>query len=57
MIGCHVATSAGRLRRRCCLPQARFVDLDGPLLLAIYRDGGLRYYDSLIYPRRPILWG
>jgi hypothetical protein len=37
--------------------QARFVDLDGPLLLAKDRDNGLRYVDSLVYPPTPKLWG
>jgi hypothetical protein len=37
--------------------QARFVDLDGPLLLARDRDGSLRYDGSLVYPPEPALWG
>jgi L-alanine-DL-glutamate epimerase-like enolase superfamily enzyme len=37
--------------------QARFVDLDGPLLLARDRDGGLRYDGSLVYPPEAALWG
>jgi len=37
--------------------RARFVDLDGPLLLAKDRDGGLRYDGSLAYPPEPVLWG
>ena len=36
---------------------ARFVDLDGPLLLAKDRDGGLRYEESLIYPPDVSFWG
>jgi hypothetical protein len=36
---------------------ARFVDLDGPLLLARDRDPALRYEGSLIYPPEPTLWG
>ena len=38
-------------------PQARFVDLDGPLLLAKDRDDGLRYEGSLVYPPEAELWG
>src|SRR5258708_5742940 len=38
-------------------PEARFVDLDGPLLLARDRDGGLRYDGSLVYPPDAALWG
>jgi len=37
--------------------RARFVDLDGPLLLAKDRAGGLRYDGSLIYPPESALWG
>jgi L-Ala-D/L-Glu epimerase len=37
--------------------QARFVDLDGPLLLARDRDHGLRYDGSLVYPPEAALWG
>jgi hypothetical protein len=36
---------------------ARFVDLDGPLLLAKDRDGGLRYLDSLVSPPDAGFWG
>jgi hypothetical protein len=38
-------------------PRARFVDLDGPLLLAQDRENGLRYEGSLVYPPPPALWG
>ena len=38
-------------------PMARFVDLDGPLLLARDRDNGLRYDGSLVYPPDATLWG
>jgi len=37
--------------------QARFVDLDGPLLLAKDRDGGLRYEGSLVYPPEAAFMG
>jgi len=37
--------------------KARFVDLDGPLLLARDRPDGLRYEASLVYPPTPALWG
>jgi len=37
--------------------KARFVDLDGPLLLAGDRPNGLIYKDSLVFPPTPILWG
>src|SRR5436305_4646655 len=43
MIGCMVATSLAMAPAMLLAQQARFVDLDGPLLLARDRDGGLRY--------------
>ncbi len=36
---------------------ARFVDLDGPLLLTKDRDYGLHYEGSLVHPPSPALWG
>jgi hypothetical protein len=38
-------------------PRCRFVDLDGPLLLARDREGGLRYEGSTVYPPAASLWG
>jgi len=57
MIGCMVATSLSMAPAMLLAPQARFVDLDGPLLLAKDRDGGLRYEDSLVYPPEAAFWG
>jgi L-alanine-DL-glutamate epimerase-like enolase superfamily enzyme len=57
MIGCMVATSLAMAPAMLLVPQARFVDLDGPLLLARDRDGGLRYDDSIVYPPDAALWG
>jgi L-alanine-DL-glutamate epimerase-like enolase superfamily enzyme len=57
MIGCMVATSLAMAPAMLLAPQARFVDLDGPLLLAHDRGGGLRYEGSLIYPPEAALWG
>ena len=57
MVGCMVATSLAMAPATLLAPRARFVDLDGPLLLARDRDGGLRYDGSLIYPPEPALWG
>ena len=57
MIGCMVATSLSMAPAMLLTPQARFVDLDGPLLLAWDRDGGLRYEGSLVYPPEATLWG
>ena len=57
MIGCMVATSLAMAPAMLLSQQARFVDLDGPLLLARDRDGGLRYDGSLVYPPEAALWG
>jgi L-Ala-D/L-Glu epimerase len=57
MVGCMVATSLAMAPAMLLAPLARFVDLDGPLLLARDRDGGLRYDGSLIYPPDAGFWG
>ena len=57
MVGCMVATSLAMAPAMLLAGQARFVDLDGPLLLAQDRDGGLRYEGSLVYPPEAALWG
>jgi L-alanine-DL-glutamate epimerase-like enolase superfamily enzyme len=57
MVGCMVATSLSMAPAMLLTQQARFVDLDGPLLLAGDRDGGLRYDGSTVYPPDATLWG
>jgi L-Ala-D/L-Glu epimerase len=57
MVGCMVATSLSMAPAMLVAQQARFVDLDGPLLLAGDRPDGLRYDGSLVYPAEPALWG
>lgn len=57
MVGCMVATSLSMAPAMLLTPLARFVDLDGPLLLAQDRDHGLHYEDSLVYPPDAALWG
>jgi L-alanine-DL-glutamate epimerase-like enolase superfamily enzyme len=57
MVGCMVATSLAMAPAMLLAPLARFVDLDGPLLLARDRDGGLRYDGSMVYPPDSALWG
>jgi len=57
MIGCMVATSLAMAPAMLLAQQARFVDLDGPLLLARDRENGLRYKESLVYPPEAALWG
>jgi L-Ala-D/L-Glu epimerase len=57
MVGCMVATSLAMAPAMLLARRARFVDLDGPLLLARDRADGLRYEGSLVYPAAPALWG
>jgi L-Ala-D/L-Glu epimerase len=57
MVGCMVATSLAIAPAFLLAQRARFIDLDGPLLLARDRRDGLYYEGSLIYPPRPALWG
>jgi L-alanine-DL-glutamate epimerase-like enolase superfamily enzyme len=57
MVGCMVATSLAMAPAMLLTAQARFVDLDGPLLLARDRDHGLRYDGSLVHPPDAALWG
>ena len=57
MAGCMVATSLAMAPAMLLAQAARYVDLDGPLLLAKDRAGGLRYRDSLVFPPAPALWG
>jgi L-alanine-DL-glutamate epimerase-like enolase superfamily enzyme len=57
MVGCMVATSLSMAPAMLIAQQARFVDLDGPLLLKSDREGGLRYDDSTVYPPDAALWG
>jgi L-alanine-DL-glutamate epimerase-like enolase superfamily enzyme len=57
MAGCMVATSLAMAPAMLLAQRARYVDLDGPLLLAGDRPNGLSYRDSLVYPPVPALWG
>jgi L-alanine-DL-glutamate epimerase-like enolase superfamily enzyme len=57
MAGCMVATSLAMAPAVLLAQGARFVDLDGPLLLSKDRSEGLRYEGSLVYPPSTALWG
>jgi L-alanine-DL-glutamate epimerase-like enolase superfamily enzyme len=57
MVGCMVATSLAMAPALLLAGRARFVDLDGPLLLAKDREHGLRYDGSTVFPPAPSLWG
>jgi L-alanine-DL-glutamate epimerase-like enolase superfamily enzyme len=57
MIGCMVATSLSMAPAMLVAQRARWVDLDGPLLLARDREHGLQFQGSLVQPPEPELWG
>ncbi|ACJ00828.1 N-acetyl-D-Glu racemase DgcA [Rhodospirillum centenum] len=57
MVGCMVATSLAMAPALLLAQGARYVDLDGPLLLARDRDPGLRYVGATVSPPEPALWG
>ena len=57
MIGSMVATSLAVAPAMLLAPEADWVDLDGPLLLARDRDNGLRFKDGWISPCDPDFWG
>jgi len=57
MAGCMVATSLAIAPALLIAQGARFVDLDGPLLLARDREPGLVISGALIEPPPAALWG
>ena len=57
MVGCMLATSLAMAPAVLVAQGAGFVDLDGPLLLAGDRPGGLTYDGSTLHPPEPALWG
>ena len=57
MVGCMVGTSLAMAPALLLAARARFVDLDGPLLLAADRADGLAYEGSTVHPPRATLWG
>ncbi len=57
MIGCMVASSLAMAPALLLAGRARFIDLDGPLLLARDRPDGLTYKGSIVHPPTRELWG
>jgi L-alanine-DL-glutamate epimerase-like enolase superfamily enzyme len=57
MVGCMVATSLAMAPATLVAQFARYVDLDGPLLLKQDREPGIRFEGSLMQPPLPALWG
>jgi L-alanine-DL-glutamate epimerase-like enolase superfamily enzyme len=57
MLGSMVSTSLGVAPALLLAASARFVDLDGPLLLAKDRSPGIVYDGATVFPPEPALWG
>ena len=57
MVGCMVATSLAMAPALLLAADARWVDLDGPLLLTRDHEHGLAYRGSRLQPASPDLWG
>jgi L-alanine-DL-glutamate epimerase-like enolase superfamily enzyme len=57
MVGCMLSTSLGVAPAFLLAQQARWVDLDGPLLLAADRTAGFRFERGIMLPAEPELWG
>lgn len=57
MVGCMVSSSLAMAPAMIISQNAEFVDLDGPLLLAKDREGGLRFEGSTVFPPSAELWG
>ncbi|WP_404384933.1 N-acetyl-D-Glu racemase DgcA [Caenispirillum salinarum] len=57
MVGCMVGTSLAMAPAVVLSRMARFVDLDGPLILAQDRDGGITFDKGVLHPPMGRLWG
>ncbi|HEY1736267.1 MAG TPA: N-acetyl-D-Glu racemase DgcA [Methylovirgula sp.] len=57
MIGCMVTSSLAMAPAMILASRAKYVDLDGPLLLAQDRENGLRYDGATVFPPEPSFWG
>ncbi len=57
MVGCMLGTSLAMAPAMLVAQQARWVDLDGPLLLERDRVPGLHYDHGIVSPPTPDVWG
>lgn len=57
MVGCMLATSLAMAPAVLLAQGAAYTDLDGPLLLAVDREHGLRYDAEGVHPPEAMLWG
>jgi len=57
MLGCMVASSLAMAPAALLVSEARYVDLDGPLLIRDDREFGFSFEKGVMQPLPPILWG
>ena len=57
MVGSMVCSSLGAAPAMILSPRAKYVDLDGPLLVAKDRETPLCAEGSVLFPPEPALWG
>jgi L-alanine-DL-glutamate epimerase-like enolase superfamily enzyme len=57
MLGCMVASSLAMAPAALLVNEARYVDLDGPLLIRDDREFGFSFDKGVMQPLPPILWG
>ena len=57
MVGCMTGTSLAMAPAHLVAQQARFIDLDGPMLLAEDCPHGMRYQNGMVFPAERELWG
>jgi L-alanine-DL-glutamate epimerase-like enolase superfamily enzyme len=57
MLGCMVGSSLAMAPAALLVNKARYVDLDGPLLIRDDREFGFSFNKGVMQPLPPILWG
>jgi len=57
MVGCMLSTSLGIAPAMLVAQGARWIDIDGPLLLARDREHSVRFERGIAHPTEPALWG
>jgi L-alanine-DL-glutamate epimerase-like enolase superfamily enzyme len=57
MVGCMIGTSLAMAPALLLAQEAKWVDIDGPLLLAKDHTGGLIYQGSNVHPSDLGFWG
>ena len=57
MVGCMLSTSLGIAPAILAAQGARWVDIDGPLLLAADRAERVRFQQGVAWPPPSSLWG